>query len=231
MTTVFVAPEDWESERLELEGAVFHHLFRVARLAAGDTLRVADGAGRARTGRIESVGRASASIVLGEPAATNEPAVEITLLVVGPKKPRAEWLVEKTTELGVHAVRFLRSERGPRSYGDGAFKRLRRVARSAAEQCGRSRLPEVTGMHHWDEIAALVHDSENRLVLDRSGASLSSRLSSSRLAVLVGPEGGFSPAELDALAAQGFSTAAIGDTTLRVETACVVAVAGCVLAH
>lgn len=231
MTTILVTPEEWESPTIGLAGAEFHHLFRVSRLATGDSLRVADGTGRARRGVIESVQRDRAEVRLGEELGAHEPVTRVELLVVAPRKRRAEWLVEKTTELGVHAVRFLRSERGPRSYGAGTFARLHRIARSAAEQCERSVVPEIKGMHEWSDLPRLLEASDLSLVLDRSGPPLASLQRSASVSVLVGPEGGWSPAELSECAELGMVTAGLGARTLRVETAAVVAVATCVLAH
>ncbi len=231
MTTVFVPAGDWESERLELCGAEYHHLFRVSRLAAGARLRVANGRGRARDGVIETVHRDRAGIRLGDEIAGNEPEAVVELLVAAPRKPRAEWLVEKTTELGVRAVRFVRCGRGPRTYGPGTFDRFHRIARSAAEQCERSWLPEITGMHEWSDIWRLVGAAGQGLILDRSGGPWASMSSFRSVAVLVGPEGGWSPAELAESARHGLLSASLGPRTLRVETAAVVAVSRCVNAH
>ena len=232
MTTVFVAPQQWEGEWLELSGAEHHHLFRVGRMAVGDSLRLADGAGRARMGSVEFVSRHLARIRLGARVPANEPHVEVQLLVVAPKKPRAEWLIEKTTELGVHAVRFLRSARGPRAFGEGAFERFRRIAVSAAAQSGRARVPEVTGIHESEEIGRLVPESAGAFVLDSSGDGSGSRLAAAAglesTSLLVGPEGGWTRGELAEFSELGFSLVALGPRVLRVETAAIVAVAACV---
>ena len=229
MTTVFVTPQEWEGERLELEGAVHHHLFRVGRLAVGDSLRLADGAGHARSGLIEFVNRTRAEVRLGSEVPGNEPDVKVQLLVVAPKKPRAGWLVEKTTELGVGAVRFLRSERGPRRYGEGAFERFRRIARAAAEQCERALVPEVTGMHESQEVADLVKASAAAFALDASGSPLEPATGLESIALLVGPEGGWSNRELAEFAECGIVRAGLGSRVLRVETAAVAAVSACVI--
>lgn len=229
MTTVFVTPEEWEGERLELVGAVHHHLFRVGRLAVGESLRLADGAGHARGGVVEFVNRTRAEVRLGSQLPGNESDVEVQLLVVAPKKARAEWLVEKATEVGVGAVRFLCSERGPRRYGEGAFERFRRIARSAAEQCERALVPEVTGMHEGEEVTDLVKSSAARFVLDASGRPLAPAAGLASIALLVGPEGGWSSRELDEFAECGIVPAGLGRRVLRVETAAVVAVSKCVI--
>lgn len=228
MKTVFVSREEWGSDRVELEGASYHHLFRAARLAVGESLRVADGAGSARLGVVERVTRAQAEIALGAEVPGNEPRVEIQLLVVAPKKPRAEWLVEKATELGVGAVRLLRSDRGPRSYGEGAFERLHRIARSAAEQCARARVPLITGMHEADEVEGFLRGSAAAFVLDPSGPRLAPSTSAESISLLIGPEGGWTSAEVAAFESLGVRRAGLGPRILRVETAAIAALFACV---
>lgn len=236
MTTVFVTPPEWEGEHLELSGAAHHHLFRVGRMAVGDSLRLADGAGRARTGTVEFVDRQRARIRLGARVPGNEPGVHVQLLVVAPKKPRAEWLVEKTTELGVGAIRFLRSARGPRSFGEGAFERFRRIAVSAACQCARARIPEISGMHEIEGVERLIRDTSSAFVLDcqedSRGDALDRRLApaagADSVSLLVGPEGGWSQGELTRFAELGLPAVGLGRRILRVETAAIVAVARCV---
>lgn len=226
--TVVINPEEWAGEHLELEGSTHHHLFRVGRLAAGDSLRLVDGKGGARLGVIETIDKRLAQVRLGDRLPSNEPAVQVQALVVAPKKPRAEWLVEKTTEVGVGAVRFLRSERGPRSFGESAFERFRRIAVSAAQQCGRAVVPQISGMHELDELAGLIESSAAAFALDPSGERLAPG-SEDSISLLVGPEGGWSCRELDRFAELGIRLAGLGDRVMRVETAAVVAVSTCVI--
>ena len=151
------------------------------------------------------------------------------MLVVAPKKPRAERLIEKATEVGVSAVRFLRSERGPRSFGDGAFERFGRIARSATQQSARALVPQVSGMHELDELAALTGASAESFALDTSGRRLAPPSGTDSISLLVGPEGGWSRQELDGFADLGIATAGLGARVLRVETAVAVAVFACVI--
>lgn len=122
------------------------------------------------------------------------------------------------------AVRFVASVRSPRQYGQGNLERWRRVATSAVEQCHRSRRPEVSGVHAWDELPDLLVDAEERWFLDTSGGGAEQRLAGARSgAVLIGPEGGWDPDERRALEELGASSVSLGQRILRVETAAVVA--------
>lgn len=227
MTTFFASEAsegEWAKESLVIEGPSYHHLFRVKRLVVGDRLRVADGKGHVRSGSIAEVDRRRARVDLGPELESHELAVAIELFVPVPKKARAEWLVEKTVECGVRAIRFLLSERGPRKLGSGSLARLARIVRGAAEQSDRSILPEVTGMHSWTELPGLLESFDTRLVFDRSGQPLGGTAIGEACALMVGPEGGFSPEELRQLENLGCQRTRLAGGTLRVETAAVVAV-------
>ncbi len=226
MPTLLVDPVRLETADLEVEGDAYRHLFRALRLAVGEELRVVDGGGRARRAVVSRVDRSRGLLRLGEPAPSLEPAAELELLVAPPRRERAAWLVEKATELGCTAVRFVETARSPRAFGGGEIERLRRVAMAALEQCGRARLPVVTGTHAWRELAALVAAAPARFAADPSAAGPAGALGARRAVLVVGPEGGWTADEQADLAALGCAGIALGERILRVETA---AVAGAAL--
>lgn len=229
MITLLVRPAELDALELEVAGDRFRHLFRARRLAPGERLRVVDGAGRARRGDVVALERGRAVIRLAAAESVPGPARPVELLVAPPRPPRATWLVEKATELGVTAVRFLGSERAPRSFGRATLGRLRRVAAAALEQSQQARLPELSGVHEWRELEAILAPSAERRRLERGAAGWSLVAGAGRLAVVVGPEGGWTAAEVAALDELGCQATALGPSVLRVETAAVVA-AGLALA-
>ncbi|HVS03582.1 MAG TPA: RsmE family RNA methyltransferase [Thermoanaerobaculia bacterium] len=225
MTTVVVGVEEIDAGLARVRGDAYRHLFRARRLARGDRLRVTDGCGRARWAEVEQVVGHQATLVLAAAAPANEPAVRLELLVAPPRPERAAWLVEKATELGAAAVRFLVCERSARLPGEGALQRLRRVARAAVEQCDRACLPEISGPHPLEELPTLLAGAERVWCLDPGGARRLAPAGSGPWRVLVGPEGGWSEGERRDLAAAGCLQASLGPRVLRIETAAVAAAA------
>ena len=200
MITLLTEPALFDARELRVEGESYQHLFRARRVAAGEEMRIVDGRGRARWGKVARVDRTTATVTLGEPAPAHEPALRLELLVPTCRPERASWLIEKAAEVGVAGIRFLNMARAPRDIGSGIFDRLRRVAVSAVEQCHRSRLPEITGPHAWTEIRSLGgdgHDGQGgRWFLDTEEADPGGweAAGGSSAALLVGPEGGSTPA-------------------------------------
>lgn len=232
---------------LRIEGDAHHHLFRARRVAPGEILRLVDGAGTARWGEVVEVGRAGALVRVGGPAPANEPLRRVELLVPTLRPERAAWLVEKATELGAAAVVFHNSERAPRAFGGGTLARLRRVAAAAVEQCHRARLPEVAGplplgaatrapaggpahgalavpADNAPPGAAAAGATVGRWLLDPAAPTLGFPPIAAGPAprtdrLLIGPEGGWAPAERAALAAAGWHPVSLGERILRIETA------------
>ncbi|HYG62237.1 MAG TPA: RsmE family RNA methyltransferase, partial [Thermoanaerobaculia bacterium] len=155
------------------------------------------------------------------------------LLVTTLRPERASWMVEKATELGVSAIRFLNSARAPRELGGGTIERMRRVAGAAVEQCHRSRVPDITGPHGWKEVGLLAEHAQGRWWLDTAAAEegwgeIPGASGNGSGVLLVGPEGGWSPEERDELLAGGMGDwrpVGLGPRVLRAETAAVVGTA------
>lgn len=218
--TLVVSPEALRGDRVEVAGDDYRHLFRALRMQRGDRLRVVDGRGDARYGRVESIDRRTGSVALGEAAPDAEPDRSVELAIATIRPERAAWAVEKATEVGVVAIYWYRCERAPRRYGEGQLQRFRRVAVSAVGQCGRSVVPAIESLD-WDGLLSRVADRPTR-VLDPSGRVLAAGAEPSTL-LIVGPEGGLAEAELEALCERGARSWRLGVSILRTETAAVVA--------
>lgn len=193
------------------DDAAVHHLARVLRVRDGEAVTVTDGRGSWRLCRWRS-DRLEAD---GEVALVAAPARSITVAAALPKGDRAEWLVQKCTEIGVDRIVLLTAERSVvRWTAERAARhrqRLDRVAAEAAQQSRRVWWPQLVG-----PVAAA------SVLGDTPAAEPGGRpLTAGDTAIAIGPEGGWSPGEL-AVAAD---TVALGPHVLRVETAAVVAAA------
>lgn len=221
MITLLVDAGAFALPELKVEGDSYRHLFRARRVETGETLRVVDGRGLARWGKVARVDRTSAAVSLGEPAPSHEPAFRLELLVPTCRLERASWLVEKATELGVFGVRFLNTVRAPRDLGEGSLGRLQRIAVAALEQCHGSRLPEITGPHSWRALAGLTTTAGPRrwfLDTEAEGAGWG-EIGGETGALLVGPEGGWDTGERRDLLAASWRPVYLGERVLRLETA------------
>jgi 16S rRNA (uracil1498-N3)-methyltransferase len=223
--TLLLPPAEFQAAEARVAGAAYRHLFRARRLAVGERLRVVDGAGAARWAEVARVTADAALLRLGEPAPARDPSRRVAILVGCPRPERAAWLVEKASELGVAAVRFLACERSARTFGTAGLERLRRVAAAALEQSHGARLPELTGVHPWSELPALLAPIPERVLLDPEAAAWPAPPVAPAVALLVGPEGGWTDAERAALHALGCRPASLGPRALRVETAAIAAAA------
>lgn len=220
--SLLLAPEDLDRHEVKIDGDRYRHLFRARRQGVGDRLRVVDGRGRARWADVLRVDRLAGYLELTEDAPRNEPDIWLELCVVPPKPQRLTWLVEKSTEVGVSAIRLFHSGRGPRNCGAGTLERLRRVASAAVMQSNRSLVPEITGVHDWQELAALTSESEACWTLDPKAETLAEVGVFGSASLLVGPEGGWEEKERREMEAMGCLSLALGPRTLRTETAAVI---------
>jgi 16S rRNA (uracil1498-N3)-methyltransferase len=194
----------------ELSSDDSHHLLRVLRLRDGEQVSVSDGCGSWRLTEVAGSGL----VPTAEVQRAAEPSMRQTRTIVTaiPKGDRADWMVQKLTELGVDEIVFLHAARSVvRWEGERAAKqlaRMERIAREAAMQSRRIRLPVLRGPIDLATAIAIPGAA-----LAEPGAP---RVRDERC-VVIGPEGGFTDAEcaLDA------PSVGVADTVLRVETAAI----------
>jgi 16S rRNA (uracil1498-N3)-methyltransferase len=206
----------------ELDADDEHHLARVLRLKAGEAVSASDGAGGWRPCAWTGDGRLEPA---GEVVRTPAPPVAITVGFAPVKGDRPEWVVQKLTEVGVDRILVLGTARGVvRWEGDRAVRhveRLRRVAREAAMQSRRTRLPEVAGIVPFASLVAggdgegTVANVSEVAMAEPGGVAPSLEWPT----VLVGPEGGWSAQE----SAVEVPRVDLGPTVLRAETAALAA--------
>jgi 16S rRNA (uracil1498-N3)-methyltransferase len=209
-------------DELAIDGVDGHHLARVLRLEPGERVTVADGAGTWRPFRIHSVANGVVGL-RADGASCIEPelvpGLGVAFAVTKGQKP--ETVVDRLTQLGVDRIVAITTERSIARWTGtqrlAKLDRLQRVAREAAMQCRRARLPEVAIAGALDDVTA--HPGLVVADLDGTPADRLPPPGPEGWLVVVGPEGGFSPAEHTALG--NAPRLAVGPHVLRAETAAV----------
>ena len=215
---VIVEPEALDDPAVVLDGDTEHHLRRVVRLRDGATVSVTDGAGRWRLAAAR-VGGSTLTLEPTSPVVVAEPrAHPLVLAVAMPKGDRLEWLVQKVTEIGVDRIVLLHAERSVVRWkpekAPTQLARLQRIADEASRQSRRVWRVTI-------DAPVVAVDVLARFVVAEPGGR---RLEPADRTVAVGPEGGWSPAELDTAR----DTITLGANILRTETAAVALSALCV---
>lgn len=231
MPRVFIPAQLLDRERVTLDRAASKHLVKVLRLRVGAEVRVFDGYGTEIEGRIVRANAAGVELALGQRHRVPLPPATITLLQSVPRGDRMDVIVQKTTELGVTRIVPLLSARGMVKPPPGKTRRWRTIAQEAARQSGRADVPDVAEVTALEvALAGAAAAGGTRLVLWEEERALPLRqvlahVPPGLVTLLVGPEGGFSEAEVESARLQGFRAVGLGPRILRVETAALVAVA------
>jgi len=224
--------EQVRNGRAEIAGEDARHLTRVLRVEVGQVYEISDN-GRAWLAEVETARKEHVTFRVIEPVELQSEGVSTTLLAALIKFDHFEWMIEKATELGVARivpVISTRCEHGLERAAPKRAERWHRIAVEASQQSRRDRLPEIAPVAPLRK--ALEFEAQHRLILDesRTGEPLLSALPKSKereatVAILVGPEGGWTEEERSRFAPAGWSSASIGPLILRAETAAMSALA------
>jgi 16S rRNA (uracil1498-N3)-methyltransferase len=216
-----------EGALITLTGPEGRHATTVRRIRPGERVDVADGAGLIAECVVTEAG--ADRVQLRVQARREVPAPDPRIVVVQalPKGDRAELAVETMTEVGVDVIVPFAAERCVARWpaGDRAAKALARwrsAAREAAKQARRARIPEVTGLASAAEVSARLKDAARGVILEPGAEVALSRLDlpdHGDIVLVVGPEGGLSPGELDTFTDAGANLVRLGDSVLRASTA------------
>lgn len=212
------------------------HLSRVLRLRAGAEVRVFDGRGTEYAGRVREVRGAHVTVDLGErAAAAPEPRVRLTLVQAVPKGDAMDQIVRDAAMMGVSAIVPLVSGRAEvtiaRVNGARRVERWQRIAVASVKQCGRAVVPEVGGPASLPDCLRALAD-ERRYILVEPGISegpptgmrgVTSQPAPASAAVIVGPEGGWTDAEVSLAVQAGCTALTLGGRTLRSSAAALIA--------
>ena len=220
-----------QSGHARIIGPDAHHLTRVLRVEPGQQFEISDNQ-HVYLAEVESARKDLVSFAVREKVPAVQPAVRTTILASLIRFERFEWLLEKATELGVERVVPVEAERSERGLEQAAAKRStrwNRIVREASEQSRRARLPEIDAAVGLGE--ALRTAATYRYVLEEAEAPLllsalpAHRQPGDVVAVLVGPEGGWTGREREQMARAGWCPVSLGPQILRAETAAIAVLA------
>jgi 16S rRNA (uracil1498-N3)-methyltransferase len=208
-----------------LDGPEGRHAAAVRRMRPGEPLVLTDGRGGRATGTVTETGRKEITVQVSAVAAVAAPDLRVTLVQALPKGDRSELAVDLATEAGVDALVPWQAERCvARWTADKAARgveKWRAVAREAAKQSRRPWFPRVSELASTADVVALIGRADRALVLHEAGARPFTAVplpSRGDLVMVVGPEGGLSPAELSALTGAGGTVVRLGPQVLRTST-------------
>jgi len=206
-----------------------HHVKDVLRLGKGDEITVFDDAGQESLCVIDHFHEKTVILSIKERKRISSTAARLTIACALPKRGMDE-IIDKLTELGVDTIIPMQTSRVViqlKKQGDrNKLARWQRVAQSAAEQSQRSRMPDIGGVTPFEEVIADSITFDLKLIPYLSGErrTIADVVNSSRakdIMVLIGPEGDFSPEEVDMAIAAGFIPVSLGAQVLRVDTAAI----------
>ena len=227
MRRFFAGDMDLTADAVTLSGDEARHIVRVLRMRPGDELLLISGAGEECSAVIEDCGEDRVSLKIKERSLSSaEPHTNVTLYQCLPKQGKMEVIIQKCVELGVHRIVPVASKRCVVKLDgrDNKLTRWNRVSQEAAKQCGRAFVPEVTAPKKLSELdlslhekAVVAYENEGDLQLKAYLRGLES--APRDIAIIIGPEGGFEPSEVEEILNKGGVAVSLGSRILRTETA------------
>jgi 16S rRNA (uracil1498-N3)-methyltransferase len=207
---------------ITVQGAEAHHLATVRRFRPGDAVCLFNGDGHEYMASVVAVGRHDVTLDVSTIASpVRESAIRVEVAAPVPKGDRAQFLLEKVTELGVCTFVPLRTERSVVHPRETKLDKLQRYVIEASKQCGRNVLLRVQPLTDWSDYCVRTDLPAVRILAHPESAS-ESWAPGPAMALAVGPEGGFTENELERARTQGWQIVNLGPRTLRIETAAIV---------
>lgn len=234
MADRFYAPISFDQPTVELAGSEAHHMQRVMRLKVGEQVILFDGNGIEATAEITTLSKRVVGLRILQkrttPPLSQSPIILATAV---PKGDRFRSLVEKVTELGVTRLIPLLTERSVVAPGSGKLDKVKQTMIAACKQSGRNTLMEIDEPIDWKEFLDQQSQAGSLFVAHPSGESpekvIVDQTKDQPVILVIGPEGGFSDAEIEQATEAGAKLISLGANILRVETAAVALAALCVL--
>lgn len=229
MPRFFINAFDIKENGIVLTGENMHHLINVLRHKKGDEITVCDGTGFDYLCAISDIGKDKVNLkILDKNGSLSEPKVKISLFQGLPKGDKFSLIVEKCVEAGVYDITGVNMARcvsrlTPKDFSKKKV-RFEKISLSASKQSGRGMVPHINELIEFDEFLERKDDFD--LVVfpyeeakDKTLKSIIKDFKGEKIAMIIGPEGGFSKEETNKLISNGITPVTLGRRILRTETA------------
>lgn len=227
MPKFFVPKENISEDKIMITGEDVQHIKRVLRMRVGEELVLCDSCGTDYTTRLAEIGdRDILCDILDKTQSQTEPNIKVTLFQGLPKASKMDYIIQKTTELGITKIVPCALGRCvSKPEGDKKTARWQKIAEEAAKQSGRGAIPDVTNVVKLDEaikelsgcdLAFVPYECEEMRSIK---SVLTSKSDIKTVGFIIGPEGGFDKAEIEKLENAGIAPVSLGKRILRTETA------------
>ena len=220
----FIGPFDLNADRsLIRDPDLAHQIRTVLKLRPGEKIVLADGSGTEALASISGIDRSGIEVMVLERRASAEPKRKLTLYCAVLKRENFEFAAEKAVEAGASRIVPLITLHTVKLGLN--VERLKKIAKEAAEQCGRGIVPEITEPVRFRQALKEAAGNDVNYLFDASGAEFVRPAPAAATAgVWIGPEGGWDATETAAAREQGFDIVSLGPLILRGETAAAIAV-------
>jgi 16S rRNA (uracil1498-N3)-methyltransferase len=212
------------------DSAQLHHIRDVLRLKINDSVIISDGAENEYNGVIISINKKQTAFSLTPVQTLKRSSITLTIACAIPKGSHMDEIIDELTQLGVKRIIPMMTDRVVVKLDDAKsesrLKRWQTIAQSAARQCQRSDIPIIAPVTDIKKVVTDIKNFDLKLIPHLSGRrkpikSVLSKKSYKNVIVLIGPEGDFTPSEVELALHNGFIPVSLGDTVLRVATAAI----------
>lgn len=224
---VFINQKVVSGEAIFLSTDKTHHVLHVLRLDVGDQIQLFNNSGFEFKAKIIEAKKKAIQVEVGESSeCDSESPLEITLYLAVSRGPHMDFSIQKAVELGVKVIIPIISEFSNIKLMDhrveNKMTHWKKIIIGAAEQCGRNTLAELQSPVTFNESINLHNDSKKLILHPGVGQTMSKiNINNNKLALMIGPEGGFSEAEFQKALDNNYIPVNLGPRILRTETAVV----------
>ncbi len=235
MHRFFVAPDEIQANEIHFSSSTARQIYRVLRLKEGSRIITLDNSGfEMQTDLVEISEVGCTGRIIGKEYCKNEPQTKLLMILSVTQREKFEWMLQKCTEVGASAFLPMITSRSLSQHkidASSKYARWNLIMKEAAEQSGRGIIPQLLDARTFSEVLGSIPaeyplclmpwEGEHQKKLDELLIDTSQR----KIAVMIGPEGGFSEGEVVEASKAGFHPVTLGKRILRMETAAMVAAA------